>query len=42
MLKTDFAKFGAYVQQDDILIITMTPEELFTFAATITSNMDKE
>ena len=31
--KDNFGIFGAYVQQDDILIETMTPKELFTFAA---------
>jgi len=31
--KDNFGKFGAYVQQDDILIETMTPRELFRFAA---------
>lgn len=28
----DFCRFGAYVQQDDILYSYHTPEELFTFA----------
>ena len=30
--KDNFGIFGAYVQQDDILIETMTPRELFSFA----------
>jgi ABC-type multidrug transport system ATPase subunit len=28
----DFGKYGAFVQQDDVLIETMTPEECFRFA----------
>jgi len=30
--KENFGIFGSYVQQDDILIETMTPKELLTFA----------
>ena len=30
--KDNFGKFGAYVQQDDIMIETMKPRELFRFA----------
>ena len=30
---TDFGKFGAFVQQDDVLLETFTPEESFRFAA---------
>ena len=29
----DFGKFGAFVQQDDILIETMTPKSCLEFAA---------
>jgi ABC-type multidrug transport system ATPase subunit len=35
----DFGKFGAFVQQDDILIQTMTPRECLLFAAKMTSNL---
>ena len=31
--KDNFGKFGAYCQQDDVLIETMTPRELLRFAA---------
>uniref|UniRef100_A0A7S3CL40 ABC transporter domain-containing protein n=1 Tax=Strombidium rassoulzadegani TaxID=1082188 RepID=A0A7S3CL40_9SPIT len=33
----DFGKFGAFVQQDDILIPTMTPRECFKFALKISN-----
>lgn len=33
----DFGKFGAFVQQEDILIPTMTPRECLTFAIKITA-----
>lgn len=29
----NFGSYGAFVQQDDILMSTMTPKECFTFAA---------
>ena len=32
MDKRLFGKVGAYVQQDDLLVETMTPTELFRFA----------
>jgi ABC-type multidrug transport system ATPase subunit len=35
--KEDFGKFGAFVEQDDILIKTMTPRECFRFAVKMTS-----
>jgi ABC-type multidrug transport system ATPase subunit len=31
--ENDFAKFAAFVQQDDVLMSTFTPQELFRFAA---------
>ena len=34
----DFGNIGGYVQQDDVLIDTMTPIECFTFALKMTSN----
>lgn len=40
--KEDFGKFGAFVQQDDVLIETMTPKECFRFALEMTSaNLSK-
>ena len=35
----DFCEFGAYVQQDDILMATMTPKELFIFACQMRTNL---
>jgi ABC-type multidrug transport system ATPase subunit len=35
----DFGKFGAFVQQDDILLETFTPEESFRFAAKLRTNL---
>ena len=29
---SDYAKLGAYVQQDDVLVDVLTPTELLTFA----------
>ncbi|CDW81306.1 abc transporter family protein [Stylonychia lemnae] len=37
---TDFGKIGAFVQQDDILIETMTPRESFVFAAKLRTSLD--
>lgn len=34
----DFGKFAAFVQQDDVLMATFTPEELFKFAAKLRTN----
>lgn len=39
MSEEDFGKFGAYVQQDDILIETMTPKEALTFAAKLRTSL---
>ena len=36
---TDFGKVGAFVQQDDILVETMTPRESFIFAAKLRTNL---
>lgn len=36
----EFSKFGAYVPQDDQLMITETPTELFTFATKLRTNYD--
>lgn len=36
----DFGKFGAFIQQDDILIETMTARECFRFAARLRTNHD--
>lgn len=35
----DFGKLGAFVQQDDILIETMTPRESFAFAAKLRTGL---
>eukprot|EP00347_Sterkiella_histriomuscorum_P011999 403370276 len=40
--KSDFGKFGAFVQQDDVLLITFTPRQLLTFAAQMRTNLDKD
>lgn len=37
---TDFGKMGAFVQQDDVLIETMTPRESFVFAAKLRTSLD--
>ena len=37
----DFGKMGAFVQQDDVLVQTMTPKELLTFAARMKTNLDE-
>jgi ABC-type multidrug transport system ATPase subunit len=34
----DFGKVAAFVQQDDILMVSHTPRELLTFAAKIRTN----
>ena len=36
----DFGKFGGFVQQDDILLETFSPEESFRFAAKLRTNLD--
>eukprot|EP00347_Sterkiella_histriomuscorum_P018132 403346668 len=38
---TDFGKMGAFVQQDDVLIETMTPRESFIFAARLRTSLDE-
>jgi len=37
--KNDFGKFGAFVQQDDVLLETFTPEETLRFAAKLRTNL---
>ena len=39
LLKNDFGKFGAFVQQDDVLLETFTPEESFRFAARLRTSL---
>ena len=41
LFRNDFGKFGAFVQQDDILLETFTPEESFRFAAKLRTNLNK-
>lgn len=40
MKKNDFSKFGAFVQQDDILLETFSPEESLNFAAKLMTNLN--
>jgi ABC-type multidrug transport system ATPase subunit len=37
---SNFGKIGAYVQQDDVLVSTMTPLECFTFAAKLRTTLN--
>ena len=37
----DFGKFGAFVQQDDVLLETFTPVESFRFAAKLRTTMSE-
>lgn len=39
---SDFGKFGAFVQQDDILVETMTPKESLEFSASLRVNLPPE
>lgn len=39
---TDFGKIGAFVQQDDVLIETMSARESFTFSAKLRTNLPAE
>lgn len=39
--RDDFGKIGAFVQQDDVLIETMTPRESFIFAAKLRTNFSQ-
>ena len=38
----DYARLGAYVQQDDILIDVLTPKELFEFACKMRTPYNEE
>ena len=40
--KADFGKFGAFVQQDDVLLETFTPEESFRFAAKLRTSLGSD
>jgi ABC-type multidrug transport system ATPase subunit len=40
--QNDFGKFGAFVQQDDILIETMSAREAFTFAAKLRTTLKEQ
>ena len=40
--KNDFGKFGAFVQQDDVLLETFTPFECLKFAAKLRTCLDAE
>jgi hypothetical protein len=37
--RSQFSRVGAFVQQDDILPIFMTPRELFHFASRLRTNL---
>lgn len=37
--RNDFGKFGAFVQQDDVLLETFTPEESLRFAAKLRTSL---
>lgn len=37
--RNDFGKFGAFVQQDDVLMETFSPEESFRFAAKLRTSL---
>jgi len=37
----DFGKFGAFVQQDDVLLETFTPTEVLRFAAKLRTNLSE-
>lgn len=38
----DFSQFGAFVQQDDVLVENMTPKELFEFACRIRTRLSTD
>lgn len=40
--KGDYAKLGAYVQQDDVLVDVLTPKELLEFACRMRTAYDKD
>ncbi len=40
--REEFAKIGAFVQQDDILLMTFTPYEHFKFAARLKTNCNEQ
>ena len=40
--KGDYAKLGAYVQQDDVLVDVLTPKELLEFACRMRTSYDEE
>jgi len=39
MASNDFGKFGAFVQQDDVLLETFSPVESFRFAAKLRTTL---
>ena len=40
LVRSDFGKFAAFVQQHDIMMISMTPREAFIFAQRMRTNLD--
>ena len=42
MKANDFGKFGAFVQQDDVLLETFTPAESFRFAAKLRTQLNNK
>lgn len=41
MINGDYAKLGAYVQQDDILVDVLTPNELLEFACRMRTSLSE-
>jgi ATP-binding cassette subfamily G (WHITE) protein 2 (SNQ2) len=41
LVRSDFGKFAAFVQQDDILLKSMTPREAFIFAQKIRTSEEQ-
>ena len=40
LVRSDFGKFAAFVQQDDIMLKSMTPKEAFVFAQKMRTDLD--
>ena len=42
MMNNDFGKFGAFVQQDDVMLECFTPVETLEFAVKLRTNLKKD